>query len=668
MNINDITVSLTAQSGKTLVEYTTYVRGQKQPIQPRLPVVRPYELETVEELYINGLHLEQYKQHNYNACDYYLEGLRRDSGDIRCNTAMARYRFKNGQFKESIFYADAAIQRLTARNQHPADVEAFYLKGMALKYLGQLDDAYDTLYRAAWDYSYRSAALFALAEIDCMQHRYTDALTHLDESISLNAGHTRAMNLKAAVYRLLGLKEKAERTAKDVLALDKLDMFARIELSHFVDNKAEICTIFDSKSENFIDVAAAYINAGLYDDALFSLACSGNRYPLYDYYKAYCYTKLGKTEAAVNACKQAESLDEGYCFPSRIDDIAILKNAININPDGEKAYYYLGCLYYDRFGYEKAMQLWEHAIGINPRYGKAFRNLALVYFDKKEDFLSAKMCMEAALKYLPDEPRILMEYQQLLKNMDYAPEKRLAVYEQHNSLMQRRDDCYLDKLTLKCMTGAYGEAIKMAKERRFHIYEGGEGKLTKLHAWMHVLHANQLASQQAFKQAEQVYLDGINMPASYGEAKTFFNQEAHIYYYLGALYEKQGKDAAKYYEEAAVYKAAVSEISLFRALALRKRDRFSEARAVLEEMLRVAENQIENCDRRTYYGVGSPSPLPFEDDIVKNNLLSGYVLKAYALLGLGKFNEAEKFMDMAKGIQKYEFSIHAFDQIKNSVI
>ena len=65
--------------------------------------------------------------------------------------------------------------------------------------------------------------------------------------------------------------------------------------------------------------------------------------------------------------------------------------------------------------------------------------------------------------------------------------------------------------------------------------------------------------------------------------------------------------------------------------------------------------------------VGSPSPLPFEDNIIKNNLLSGYTLKAYALLGLGKFNEAEKYINMAKEIQKFEFPIHAFENIKKTI-
>jgi len=668
MRIDDITVSLTANDGKVLVDYKTYVRGKKEPIEPRQPVLRPCEIETVEELYINGLHLEQYKQHNYDARDYYLEGIKRDNGDIRCNTSMARISLKNGCFEECIRYADTAIKRLTSRNQHPSDVEAFYLKGLAQKYLGEYNKAYDTLYRAVWDYSYRSASLFALAEIDCIEGRFSDALNKVDESISLNSGHTRALNLKSAILRKVGENDKARSTAKAVLSLDKLDMMSRIELSHFESNSDEIKSMFDAKSENFIDVASAYINAGFYEDALYAIELSDREYPLYDYYRAYCYEKLGLNDRCIEALVNAEALDEGYCFPSRLDDIAVLENAIKNNPDGAKAYYYLGCLHYDRFSYDKAAELWEKAVVLDNTYSKAYRNLALYYFDKKKDFLGAKSCLEKALDNLDSQPRLILEYQQLLKNMDYSPEERLAVYEKYGTLAAKRDDCYLDMITLKCLVGDYKCAIDMAKQRRFHIYEGGEGKLTKLHAWMHVLYGNQLCADGKYDDAKQAYLNGVSVPKSYGEAKTFFNQEAHIYYYLGLLSEKNGQNSEEYYKEASVYKAAVSELSLFRALALRKLDRVAEARQVLEEMLKTAENSIENCDRRTYYGVGSPSPMPFEDDIVKNNLLSGYILKAYALLGFGKQNEAEKYIEKAKQIQKYEFPIYAFDQIKNTVI
>ncbi len=667
MSIENVTVSLTSEDGKVLVDYKTYVRGQKEPIEPRQPVLRPCEIETVEELYINGLHLEQYKQHNYDARDYYLEGIKRDAGDIRCNTSMARISLKNGCFEQCITYADTAIKRLTMRNQHPSDVEAFYLKGLAQKYLGEYNKAYDTLYRVVWDYSYRSAALFALAEIDCIEGRFSQALKNLDESISLNNGHLRALNLKCAVLRKLGENEKAKEIAEKITALDRLDIMSRIELSHFEDNADEIRSMFDAKSENFMDAAYSYISAGLYEDALYALEISDNEYPMYDYCKAYCYGKLSMFEKCKEYLKKAESMDEGYCFPSRLDDIAVLEEAIKNNPDGAKAYYYLGCLYYDRFSYDKAAVLWTKAVELDKTYAKAYRNLALYYFDKKKDYLGAKNSMENALRYLDTQPRLIMEYQQLLKNMDFSPEHRLEVYDKYNELMLKRDDCYLDKITLKCLIGDYKCAIDMAKQRRFHIYEGGEGKLTKLHAWMHVLYANELADKGEYEKAKLMYENAVTVPKSYGEAKTFFNQEAHIFYYLGLLEERKGNDATELFEKASEYKAAVSELSLFRALALRKLGKYDQAREVLEEMMTAAEGFIQNCDRRTYYGVGSPSPMPFEDDIVKNNLLLGYTLKAYAYLGLGDFNGAEKNALVAKQIHKYDFPIVAFDRIKETV-
>jgi len=60
---------------------------------------------------------------------------------------------------------------------------------------------------------------------------------------------------------------------------------------------------------------------------------------------------------------------------------------------------------------------------------------------------------------------------------------------------------------LLCEMGRYEEAIAAAKVRHFHTYEGGEGNLTKQHAWMHVLYANELVKAGDLKKAEQMYRD-----------------------------------------------------------------------------------------------------------------------------------------------------------------
>ena len=209
----------------------------------------------------------------------------------------------------------------------------------------------------------------------------------------------------------------------------------------------------------------------------------------------------------------------------------------------------------------------------------------------------------------------------------------------------------------------------MAAKKRFHIYEGGEGKLTKQHAWMHTLYGKELAASGKYEEAVQIYMNGVNMPKSYGEAKTFFNQEAHIFYYLAKLYGKMGKveQEKEAYEQAAVYKAAVSELSLFRALALKKLGRCDMANVVLDEMITAADHLIVNKDLRTYYGVGSPSPMPFEYNIEKNNVRDGSILKAFALLGYGKATEAEACIANARELDPNDFRIFAFDKIKADV-
>lgn len=663
LDFNTITASLISSDGKVLVSYKPYIRGQKKPIEPRQPVARPSEIENMDELYINALHLEQYKQHNYDAKDYYLEGIRCDPSDSRCNTALSRLALRDGEYEKCVEYADVAIKRLTMRNMHPIDTEALYNKGIALKYLGRFDEAYDTLWRAAWNYTHRSAAYFALAEIDCIRGEYGEALEKIEISLGLNAGHTKARNLRAAILRLLDCKS-AQKIAEENAAFDMLDLFAQCELNFHKENAA--VKEFGYKAENVLTVLADYMDAGLYESALSVAEAFDVESPMTEYYKAYIKAHLGKEYAEELA--KAESLDTPYCFPYTQWDMIVLEWAVK-NAECADANYYLGCIYYDRKRYDDAGAAWERCVSLDDGNGSAWRNLALYYFDKMHNGEKAKAAMEKALVYKREDPRVLFEYQQLLKNMKYTPAERLEVYEKYADLLEKRDDCYLDKVFLTTQIGDFKGAIDMAAIKRFHIYEGGEGKLTKLHAWMHVLYGAQLLDAGKADEASEALAAGVNMPKSYGEAKTFFNQEAHIYYNIGLIAENAGdKDAAKAaFEKAAEYKAAVSPISLWRALALFKLGNETEAKRVLDEMVAVADNKLANRDLRTYYGVGSPSPMPFEYDIIKQNTCEGSMLKAFALLGFGKLTEAEEIVAAVRELDPYNFDLFVFDAQKGRI-
>lgn len=662
----DITAALISSEGEILVKYTPYRRGQKEPVEVRRPVLRPGEINSVEELYINGLHLEQYKQHNYLPEDYYLEGLKRDPQDSRCNMGMARLSLRCGDFEACIDYCDRALKRLTSRNQHPVDTECMYMKGIALKYLESYSKAYEVLFQAVWNYKTRSAAFYELACIDAHRGDFSAALEKIEVSLDLNRKNLNALNLKASILRHLGHTAEARRLAGDINAQDPLDIWSKCELVHHGYPSGEIADIFGEKPENYIDAACAYMSAGFWQDAIFVLDLSPHSYPLNHYYKAFCMGKLADVHGAEEEARMAETEKNWYCFPSRLEDIAVLRYSMEIYPQGCEAYYYLGCLWYDKFRYEDAIWCWEQCLQRKEKHAKALRNLAIAYFDKRHDYQAARICMEKALNCDGNDPRLLLEYQQLLKNSDISPEKRLEVYEKYNVLMLQRDDCYLDRIILECMCGHYEQAINMALDHRFHIYEGGEGKITKLHAWMYVLYGNKLFKEGKPEKAKEAYEKGFSIPRSYGEAKTYFNQEAHIFYFYGVLLEKQGltERAKQAYEDASEYKAAVSEISLFRALAFQKLNKFTEAKKILDEMIGYGEELIKNCDRRSYYGVGSPTPMPFEYDIQKINLTEGHILKAYAWLGLGDRRASLQEIHMAEKYDPYNFRIYIYHKLE----
>lgn len=69
--------------------------------QPAQAAKDPKDIQTCEELYLTGLHIEQYRHATYLPDDYYLEGLKRDEGDIRLNTAYGMLLFRRGLYRES---------------------------------------------------------------------------------------------------------------------------------------------------------------------------------------------------------------------------------------------------------------------------------------------------------------------------------------------------------------------------------------------------------------------------------------------------------------------------------------------------------------------------------------------------------------------------------------
>ena len=111
------------------------------------PALLPDEIKTNEQLYLTGLHLEQYRHATYNPTDYYEEALRRDPLDVRCNNALGLWYIRKGKFKKAEEFLRIAIKVLQKRNPNPYEGEPIFNLGLSLKYQKRFDEAYDMFYK-----------------------------------------------------------------------------------------------------------------------------------------------------------------------------------------------------------------------------------------------------------------------------------------------------------------------------------------------------------------------------------------------------------------------------------------------------------------------------------------------------------------------------------------
>ena len=99
--IEDWRTIIIDENGKELVSYQPELLSEKELPPAATAAKAPSEIEHIEDLYLNGLHLEQYRHATYNPVDYYEEGLKRNPRDSRCNNAMGLLLLRRGQFKKS---------------------------------------------------------------------------------------------------------------------------------------------------------------------------------------------------------------------------------------------------------------------------------------------------------------------------------------------------------------------------------------------------------------------------------------------------------------------------------------------------------------------------------------------------------------------------------------
>ncbi|HJW16037.1 MAG TPA: DUF5107 domain-containing protein, partial [Flavisolibacter sp.] len=432
------------------------------PTDPQMPelaqaAVKPSAVASTEELYLTGLHLEQYRHATFQAKDYYEEALQREPSDSRNNNALGAWYMKRGKFSKAEGYFRNAIQTLTRRNPNPYDGESYYNLGWALMMQGKHDEAYTAFYKSTWNDAWQHAGYLNLARLASQRQQWDDAMVFIDKSLVKNAHSHTARHLKSCILRKQGKDSAAEDLIVESLNLDPFN-FACLFEKYLLFKQAghqhtaieildELYKISRNWVHNFIEYAFDYSLSGMYEEALHFLEVHNSRVaetqPMVNYYMGWFAYKMGNKEVAISYFEKAALANPDYCFPNRIEDVPVLQKAMELNPQDAKAPYYLGNFWYDKRQYTEAINCWELSLTVDDTFPTVYRNLSLAYYNKQNQKEKALLAMQKAFALDENDARVLMELDQLLKRTNASYEDRLALLKRFPDLVISRDDLYL---------------------------------------------------------------------------------------------------------------------------------------------------------------------------------------------------------------------------------
>jgi tetratricopeptide (TPR) repeat protein len=621
--------------------------------EPKLPG----DIASCDELYVVGLHLQQYRHATRTPEPYWEEALRRDQGDARCNNALGLLRLRRGDFPGAEEYFRRAVARLTERNPNPYDGEPFYNLGLTLKFMGRLQDAYAAFAKATWNYAWQSAAHYALAQIHCIWREYDSALDHLDRSLDTNSRHSNGRTLKGAVLRRLSRFDEAERTASEAAAMDPLDFWSRNEavltqLSRgqseaAIKARQELASLMRGAVQTHLDLAYDYAAAGFVEEAsgvLESVVSAESNHPMVLYSLGAFALELGTRDGANALFRRAAAASPDYCFPARLEEMLVLEGALKANPADARAHYYLGNLLYDKQRYDLAIEHWELSCELDPSFSIPFRNLGIAYYNIHHNANRAHDVYEKAFAANPDDARLLYELDQLQKRMNVRTADRLDRLLRYPELVARRDDLTIELVTLYNLTGQSETALDVLLKRRFHPWEGGEGLVSAQYMWAHTLLGQAALASGNFEQSVHHFQAAQQYPHSLGEGKHLLTPQNHLHYFVGlgrkGVGDHQGARAE--FELATQAQPLFSAMTYYRALAYRELGDEKKCRYLLEHLTSVADEQDHTQVKIDYFATSLPNFLLFEDDLQKRNHIECLYLKGLAERGRGLDEQAER--------------------------
>jgi tetratricopeptide (TPR) repeat protein len=661
----ELSVMVYSADGIELICWTPEKDEIKKPAEPAKAAKEPHEILTNEQLFLTGQHLEQYRHATFSPVDYYQEALKRDPKDIRSNNAMGLWLLRRGKFSSAENYFQKAIDSQLERNPNPYDGEPLYNRGVAQYYQGKYEMAYESFYKAAWNAAWKSASFLFLARISAIQGKIKRALSESEESLIANWHNHHARHLKTILLRKLNRNDEASKMADESLRADRFNfgcLYEKTLLTSDSKDRETWLSLMRNSNNNFRELALDYGSAGFHKEALDVIlsgigCCASDSMDFY--YAGWFSGRMGEAQARNDYYAQAHNGAEGEFFPNKPEEILILSDALELNADDWRAAYLLGNIWYDKRQYTEAISCWNQSVKSNPKFHRIHRNLALALYNKLDEKEKALKALEKSHELDPSDARVVMELDQLYKKLNKPFEFRLKFLQANPDALEYRDDVYLEEVTLLNQLGQYEAAKNRIAARKFHPWEGGEGKVPAQYHICRLGLARQALENKDYQRVVQLMEETLEYPDNLGEGKLYGAQENDFYFFMGLGYNGLGNnDKARECfliassgisvpSDAMFYNDQKPDKIFYQGLALKNLGKAFEARSRFNKLVSYGEQHLYDEVKLDYFAVSLPDLLVWEDDLNVRNKIHCNYLMGLGHLGNGNNDKAIFYLNKA---------------------
>jgi tetratricopeptide (TPR) repeat protein len=436
----------------------------------------------------------------------YQDGLQHSPGDFALSAAAGRLCAGLQRYTEAIRYLEPAAAHATG------DPEIAYYLGLAYDGAGDYAKARSAYETAAGMPVWRAAASLKLGELLARKGDREGALKFLraaggdlrvtEETIALEGG------------------KKAGGSA-----CPRCPPSAFLQWDAGQHNDPALLRFLAADPARVLEIAAEYMRLVLYRPAVDLLARDfpavpaeetepgavlPQNHPLIAYYRGYCRAKLGESAAADYAA--AQKLSTLYVFPSRAEDLEVLRAAVQANSDDMTARYLLGTQLFARGLTNEALTEWNIARNAKARIPVLHADIGRVLLREKHDSIGALQVFREGLAVDPLNRKLYEGVDEALSLMS-RPARELAVsLERYPDLPHMPAELVYALALDRAEALEFDGAIALFHDRSFPREEGGN---SVRQVWVEVLTLQALTEAARSRcDAALAAVDGIGADVS----------------------------------------------------------------------------------------------------------------------------------------------------------